>query len=290
MHENGQVMRLTLSRKLTIIIASVLGLALLATLVTSHQIVSSAETISAEQSLAGVAAELAASVDVQTRRQGAGLRALGADSATRHLLVDSGDGDRLRAAILRRLSLDSTTPVRMWNRDGKELLSAAFNATHYNAEPLGAVPPRDSATRFGPLFMDRDTAVYWVVSPILDAAAHRIGWVGERRLIASSPEEQKAIQAFLGGDVAVYFRNDTGSFWVDLAGHPARPQPVSGFQKGVARYSRSGNAGASCWPQTPTSAIPRGLWCSNDREATRWLPLAPRYCGSRYSRSLCCLS
>ena len=233
---------LTLSHKLTLLIVAVVGAVLIVTLATTYPTVARTETAAAEEALGRVTIELARSAETSTRRRTATLRALGEERTIRSLLLgESVDTAQVREVLRRRLTIDGRAPIQFWNADGRPLTPMTLELAEAGSSPIVALPSRDDSVHFGQLFEYRDTVSYWTVSPIVDAAKRRIGWIGERRPIASTREEDRAIRGLVGPDVSVYFRNDTGSFWVSSAGVRVPAPAPAVFQRGLARYHRPGS-------------------------------------------------
>ncbi|HEX5436054.1 MAG TPA: ATP-binding protein [Gemmatimonadaceae bacterium] len=215
---------LSLERKLPLLISLLLLLVVGAVLLVTAGEVTRAARTAANERLQRVAHQLASTVQTSTAQYERTLHPLTADTAMRRVLAGGAAPDDLESRVRSLLPQSDTLGVTLWGRSGR--LIAQFGA----AVPAGApretkgsfVPGRADSTRFGPLYFTGGHVYFWTVSPIL-AGTRRLGWIAEQRRIAASPRSERTIQSLIGQNVAVFFRNDTGSVWTTLEGSPARP-------------------------------------------------------------------
>ena len=164
---------------------------------------------------------------------------LGADSVFRQALAGATPDSALLEGKLRRSRAigDSDSVIELWAADGRRVWKGGTDAGVGTASEVGGGPPmHGDSTHYGPLYAEHGRVYYWIVSPIVHAG-HRLGWLVERRRIRTTAQAQHQIAGLIGPNVAVYFRNDTGSFWSTLAGSPVSPptgyHTVGGFETRV---------------------------------------------------------
>lgn len=259
----------SLSFKLTFLMVAVLGVVLVATLATAYRAVARAERAAATEALRRAARELAGSAETSTQQRARSLRDLGADSTIRELFLgDVRDSAMVRGVLRRRLStIDSVGPIRLWTPDGRLRTTLALDVSENAPEAREFLPRRDDSTRYGPFFAAHGGVFYWTVSPVLDRG-RLIGWIGERRQLASSPQDERRVQGLVGSEVSLLFRNDTGRSWFTLRGTSVEAPAGEIHADGLVHYRRGSSAGELLAAEGPIRGTPWTLVLERPVRAT----------------------
>jgi signal transduction histidine kinase len=96
---------------------------------------------------------------------------------------------------------------------------AAGSATASNA---GGPELTGRAPRISRLYPAQGRVVSWITVPVIEHG-RVIGYIAYQRRMGSTSTAQQAIRKVSGEDVALYVRNDSGSFWASLTGGKAGP-------------------------------------------------------------------
>ncbi|HEU4642089.1 MAG TPA: ATP-binding protein [Gemmatimonadaceae bacterium] len=225
----------SLERTLPLFIMGMLLLVIgAAFVVTGRELLRSARIAAAER-LRNVTRELAASAESSAQQHARTVRGAARDPVIRRALAgDSVAPAELDSALHRIVPAgDSAVAIGLWRAGGAAVSRRVLVVQEGAPEQRGGVMPTpgDSA-RYGPLYLDDGRVYYWVVAPV-GTGAHPAGWIAERRRLTVTAGAVRQINALVGRDVGVYFRNDTGSLWATLSGAPARPSESDGHLDGI---------------------------------------------------------
>ena len=232
------VKHMSLERKLPLLVTALLVVILGAAVALAYREVRRVAAVAAADRLGTASTQLAALAATSTGQRAQLLRTTAQNPAIRAAVAGAAlDTTRVHAA-LRRLVLptDSTLAIQLWTARGT-LVDSIGDAPEYGRSgthtPLAlAHAPRTAdtahsdslrtAARFGPFFLARTgQTYYWAVQPVV-VDGGTVGWIAQQGHIANRPEVSRQIAALIGASTAVYFRNDSGGYWVTLAGAPAK--------------------------------------------------------------------
>lgn len=247
---------MSLERKLPLLVTALLVAVLAAAVALAYREVRRVAEIAAVDRLSTASGQLAALAATSTTQRATLLRAASRSLAL-HRALATGTPDTLAVhRVLRRLIVrtDSGLAIQLWTASGT-LVDSVGGPPEYGS--TGADTPlalarsnasaRDSA-RFGPFFASRShETYYWTTQPIV-IDRHVAGWLAQQGHLATRPAASRQIAALIGERTAVYFRNDTGSFWSTLGGTPVQPPArardvvrVTGTNPSALRYEHAGH-------------------------------------------------
>jgi signal transduction histidine kinase len=228
--------RMSLAVKLpllmSIVLAAVLGIALVATYTTLQRMALSRATEQLARATRQLATLGAATVPTQHAR----FLAVANDSAIRRALAAPLTGRRARAAAraLRRLSLptDSGLPLELWSVDSRRVAFIGNDVrSSMRVEPGrpelderiamvdSATSPTVDSLRIGPLYADSGRVSFWYVMPIRDRG-RTLGYLTQQRRLALGSNANRTLRELSGDSVSLYYRNADGGFWASVTGVP----------------------------------------------------------------------
>ena len=217
-------LELKLPLLMSVVLATVLSIALIATYSTLRQAALEGARERLVRATRQIALVGAASVATQGVRYQEAARA----GAIRQALAQP-TADRVAAAqkYLATLSLptDSGMPVELWSSTGRKIAFVGNDIGVSMREDLRAeLPERISlaldpmarrvtdSLRIGPLYQDGSRIFFWFVTPVLDGN-RVIGFVTHQRRISTGAATQQTLRELSGDSVSFYYRNVDGTSW-----------------------------------------------------------------------------
>ena len=217
-------LELKLPLLMSVVLATVLSLALLATYTTLR----SAALESAHTRLDRATRQLATISNTGVSATQPRYLAAGKNPAIRRALART-DAASIEAArkVLATLSqpTDSGMPVELWTTTGRKVAHVGNDVTVSMREDLRADLPeritlalRNDAPnvvdslRVGPLYQDGSRMYLWFVAPI-KAGNQTLGFITHQRRIAIGPQVLATLRELSGDSVQLYYRNVDGTAW-----------------------------------------------------------------------------
>lgn len=256
---------LSLERKLPLLI-SVLLVALAGGLTAAgyHEVRQATELrgIDRLQRLTNQLAELAGTT---TTARFAALRRVAADSAIVAYFSSAEPDAGKRAAALAALnglaSAPTDTPIVAQLRSSSEAAPIETRPELANDdEPISALIATVSQGQvaMGGLISRGDSMFYWVGAPVT-GSGRVLGYVVQRRTIASNPRAERAIRDLNGTDsVSIFFASEGSSRWASLSGKPIAVPAVSEGSDdapNVIRYVRGGSEYIAVYAHVPNTPL-----------------------------------
>ncbi len=240
----------SIERTLPLIITVLLAAVLVAALAVTYTEVSRSARTAAVDRLRRVTRELATTIESSTAQLKDRYYRLGNDSTVRRALTGSAvDPRALRASFL-ALSTpgDTTLRVQLWSADGREIAPLALTVSpNTGTEATGVVPERADSARFGPFHLvEHGLTAFWITSPVF-FSGRRLGWVAQRRILGTNAAAIHQIENFLGGGTALYFHNDTGSFWTTVVGKAVSAPQATWNNNGVVNRMHPATASGAVY-------------------------------------------
>src|SRR5918992_4409194 len=217
--------RLSLERKLPILIFGLLLAVVAAQTWSAYREVRSAAEMQALERLRRLGAQLAASTRTALTQRGVLERRVASDTAVLAFLLAPADSARAREAqrALQQLTPrgDSVTVAELWSVAGSRLLTTAPNLPAEPGEALALVARmRGDSARFGRFYRSRDSTFFWSGAPVRQGTA-TLGYVLERRKLTGDSVAERRTRDLVGSDVRLYFTSERGEFWNAITGSPA---------------------------------------------------------------------
>src|SRR5918992_3509401 len=217
--------RLSLERKLPILIFGLLLAVVAAQTWSAYREVRSAAEMQALERLRRLGAQLAASTRTALTQRGALERRVASEAAVLAFLLAPADSARAREA---RRALDQLTPradsvtiAELWSAAGSRLLTTAPNLPAEPGEVLPLVARmRGDSARFGRFYRSRDSTFFWSGAPVRQGTA-TLGYVLERRKLTGDSVAERRMRDIVGSDIRLYFASERGEFWNAITGAPA---------------------------------------------------------------------
>ena len=245
--------RMSLARKLSLLMGAVLAACLLVVLGAAYEVLTTSAITGATESLQRATRSLASTAETAIRQSSTRYDSVSRNDAVRRALSVAAPGrldDSTRAAaerVLARLATpaDSGLPIELWTANGQRV--AVVGLPPGVAEPVlpesqasgHALDGSASLPRFGIDDVDRGDSVqlgrlyasggrvyFWFVKPITDHG-RAVGFLAQQRRVATNPQAERNVRALAGEGVSMFYRNADGSVWSSVGGVPASPsRPV----------------------------------------------------------------
>lgn len=249
--------RMSLARKLSLLMGAVIAACLLAVLGAAYEVLTASSVTGATESLQRATRQLASAAEVTIRQSSTRYDSVARSDAVRLALSGAAEG-RARGAVsdstavvaeraLSRLTtpVDSGLPVELWSASGQRVavvglpagarepvlpesqltgqsLGSLRSLSRFNVDDIG----RSDSLRFGRLYASGGRVYFWIVKPVMDHG-RAIGFVAQQRRIASNPQAERNVRALAGEGVSMFYRNADGSVWSSVGGAPSPPsRPV----------------------------------------------------------------
>ena len=249
----ARLARMSLARKLSLLMGAVIAACLLVVLAAAYEVLTRSAVNGATESLQRASGQLASAAEMAIRQLWARYDSVARNEEVRRavLTAERGKGGRdstLAAAerVLSRLTtpVDSGLPVELWSANGQRVAVVGLPPgvqdpvlpESMNGRALGgsrsfprfgldSVAPGDSV-RLGKLYASNGRVYFWIVKPVMERG-RAVGYVAQQRRIAANPQAERNVRALAGEGVSMFYRNADGSVWSSVGGVPALPsRPV----------------------------------------------------------------
>jgi signal transduction histidine kinase len=239
---------MSIQRKLPLLVSGFLLLVIVLYSVASYETVKAASVDVARQRLLSLTGQIAQIYDQNLKAEMKNTHTLMNDSAVRKFVASSGTLSKDAAMKVlvtggQRPELNFRTEIL--NTNGTPILDIPSGPLERHEELEGDIAKASVGPEFasvGRFRLINDTLVAPVITAVVDGG-HPVGYVVRwRRVATTSKEVRGQLSSLLGGNAQLYFGNDRGDVWTDLASS-VPPPPVSGaaFRQGQIReYSRPG--------------------------------------------------
>src|SRR5690348_3217102 len=249
--------RMSLARKLSLLMGAVIAACLLVVLGAAYEVLTASAVSGATESLQRATRQLASTAETSIRQSWARYDTVSRNEAVRRALLNGivparGAGkDSTLAAVERALArlttpADSGLPVELWSTNGQRVAVVGLpigvedpvlpesqmsghtlgGSTSFPRFGIDSVARGDSV-RLGKLYASGGRVYFWIVKPVI-AQGRAIGYVAQQRRIATNPQAERNVRALAGEGVSMYYRNSDGSVWSSVGGVPSpasRPVP-----------------------------------------------------------------
>jgi len=245
--------RMSLARKLSLLMGAVLAACLLVVLGAAYEVLTTSAVTGATESLERATRQLASAAEMTIRQSWIRYDSVAQNEAVRRALsgavagpVGKAVNDSTRAAAERGLArlmtpVDSGLPVELWSTNGQRVAAVGLPGglgepilpeSQMTGHSLGGAPSlsrfgvddvgHSDSLRLGRLYASGGRVYFWIVKPVMERG-RAMGYVAQQRRIATNPQAEQNVRALAGEGVSMFYRNADGSVWSSVGGTPASP-------------------------------------------------------------------
>ena len=248
----ARLARMSLARKLSLLMGAVIAACLLVVLGAAYEVLTASAVTGATESLQRATQQLASTAETSIRQSWARYDSVSRNDTVRRAVLNGAHrtgrarGDSTLTAaehVLARLTtpVDSGLPVELWSASGQRVAVVGLPAgvrepvlpeSQMGESALGGSTslPRfgiegmshGDSLRLGKLYGSGGRVYFWIVKPVMEQG-RAIGYLAQQRRIASNPQAERNVRALAGEGVSMYYRNADGSTWSSVGGVPAPP-------------------------------------------------------------------
>jgi signal transduction histidine kinase len=251
MSGEARLSRMSLARKLSLLMGAVIAACLLVVLGAAHEVLTASAVNGATASLRRATRQLASTAETSIRQSWVRYDSVSRSEAVHRAVLNgaarsgSAAGDSTVAAAERALArlttpVDSGLPVELWSENGQRIatvgmpgtgepvlpesqttghtLGGGTNLPRFGIDDVG----RSDSLRFGRLYASGGRVYFWIVKPVMEQG-RAIGYVAQQRRIAANPQAEQNVRALAGEGVSMFYRNADGSVWSTVGGAPSSP-------------------------------------------------------------------
>ncbi|MEJ7813165.1 MAG: ATP-binding protein [Gemmatimonadaceae bacterium] len=252
----------------------VLAAGLATSLVLTYGALTQSEEGRVRKRLTSAAQEVTESAVTSMADRLARVRAMAGDGAIRQALADVRTGgdtafslpDARRTLARLQSSPTDTLPIELWSADGRRLalLGSDVGASRIGSPPRGQAHPVpreglellgaiDSAA-FGEMYAVAERVYFWIVAPVTDGGQPG-GYIAQQRRVGGPSTATQRLRGLMDEEVAMYIRNQTGSFWTTAPGAPV-PAPARRDSIGANLFDVRPGVGRLTTVELPITGTP----------------------------------